>query len=58
MIEETRFKCLNLNVCTKMPLSQRVKLCDNTFLIFSRLMTFVLIIDLNNGLTFGKHANT
>ena len=58
MIEETRFKCLNLNVCSKMPLSQSVKLCDNTFLIFSHLITFELIIDLNNDLSFGKHANT
>ena len=38
-----------------MPLSQRLKLCDNTFLLFSHLMTFDLIIDLNNDLSFGKH---
>ena len=57
MIEETKFKCLNLNVCSKMPLSQRLKLFDNTFLIFLHLMTFDLIIDLDNDLSFGKHAN-
>ena len=58
MIEETRFKCLNLNVCGKMPLSKRLKLYDNTVLIFSHLMTFDLVIDLNNDLLFDKHANT
>ena len=41
-----------------MPLSRRVKLCDKTLLIFSHLMTFDLIFDLNNDLSFGKHAHT
>ena len=37
MIEETRFKCLNLNVRSKMRFSQRLKLCVNAFHIFFTL---------------------
>ena len=40
--KETRIKCLQLNVRSKMRLSQRLKLCVNTFFIFSHLMTFYL----------------
>ena len=43
MIEETRFKCLNLNVRGKMHFFKDTKLCVNTFHIFSHFMIFDLI---------------
>ena len=55
MIEETRFKCFNLNVRSKMCFSQRLKLCVYTFYIFSyidnlrpNLLTLILTFHLAN----------